>query len=47
MLYICGQPGYERILRASLKSDPNIEVVSFVILRNPENISLFPETDSH
>jgi len=45
ILYICGQPSWEyKFLRAALKSDPSIELVSFVILRNPENISIVPET---
>ena len=44
ILYICGQPNWEyKFLRTALKSDPGIELVSFVILRNPENISIVPE----
>ncbi len=44
ILYICGQPSWEyRFLRTALKSDPGIELVSFIILRNPENISIVPE----
>ncbi|MBD3270944.1 MAG: VWA domain-containing protein [Elusimicrobia bacterium] len=40
ILYICGQPGYEyALLREVLKSDPAVELVSFVILRNPGNVS--------
>ena len=39
ILYLCGQPGPEyAFLRQLLKSDPSIELVSFVILRNPENV---------
>ena len=46
VLYICGQPGPEySFLRHSLKNDPLVELVSFVILRNPENIALVPEND--
>jgi uncharacterized membrane protein len=46
VLYLCGQPGPEyAFLRHALKSDPIVELVSFVILRNPENISLVPEND--
>jgi uncharacterized membrane protein len=46
VLYICGQPGPEySFLRHMLKSDPSIELVSFVILRNPESIALVPEND--
>ncbi|MFB0526416.1 MAG: glutamine amidotransferase, partial [bacterium] len=44
ILYICGQPSWEyKFLRTALKSDPSIELVSFIILRNPENISIVPE----
>ncbi|MCJ7645464.1 glutamine amidotransferase [bacterium] len=44
ILYICGQPSWEyKFLRTVLKSDPGIELVSFIILRNPENISIVPE----
>jgi len=44
VMYICGQPGYEyAFIRNVLKSDPNIELVSFVILRNPENIAFVPD----
>ena len=44
ILYICGQPSWEyKFLRTALKSDPGIELVSFIILRNPENISVVPE----
>ncbi|OGR84745.1 MAG: hypothetical protein A2901_01305 [Elusimicrobia bacterium RIFCSPLOWO2_01_FULL_54_10] len=39
VLYLCGQPSPEyAFLRQLLKSDPSIELVSFVILRNPENV---------
>jgi len=39
ILYLCGQPSTEyAFLRQLLKSDPSIELVSFVILRNPENV---------
>ena len=39
VLYLCGQPNPEyAYLRQILKSDPTIELVSFVILRNPENV---------
>ena len=44
ILYICGQPSWEyKFLRTALQSDPGIELVSFIILRNPENISIVPE----
>ena len=44
VLYLCGQPSPEyAFLRQILKSDPLIDLVSFVILRNPENIVPVPE----
>lgn len=43
-LYLCGQPSSEyAFLRQLFKSDPMIDLVSFVILRNPENIVPVPE----
>jgi uncharacterized membrane protein len=46
VLYLCGQPGPEyAFLRHALKSDPAVELVSFVILRNPESVALVPEND--
>ncbi|HCJ66200.1 MAG TPA: hypothetical protein DHV62_02445, partial [Elusimicrobia bacterium] len=40
----CGQINYEyAFIRNILKSDPTIELVSFVILRNPENIAFVPD----
>jgi uncharacterized membrane protein len=44
VLYICGRPSWEyKFLRMFLKNDPRIELVSFVILRNPQNYTLVPE----
>ncbi len=44
ILYLCGQPSPEySFLRQVLKSDPSIDLVSFVILRNPENVVPVPE----
>lgn len=44
VLYLCGQPSPEYyFLRQVLKSDPSIDLVSFVILRNPENVVPVPE----
>jgi len=41
IMYICGQPSPEYyFLRNLLKSNPAIELVSFVILRNPESIAV-------
>lgn len=46
VLYICGQinPEY-RFLRNLLKNDPSMELVSFIILRNAENLVFVPEND--
>jgi len=39
ILYLCGQPSFNySFLRATLKNDPKVELVTFIILRNPENI---------
>ena len=44
VLYLCGQPSFEySFLRQVLKSDPTVDLVSFVILRNPESIVPVPE----
>ncbi len=46
VLFLCGQPGPEyAFLRQALKNDPLVELVSFVILRNPENIALASDED--
>jgi len=46
VLYICGRPGWEyRFLRRFLKSNPRIELVSFIILRNPEDVAVAPERE--
>ncbi|MBI4348799.1 MAG: hypothetical protein HY553_18315, partial [Elusimicrobia bacterium] len=40
IMYLAGRPSVEYAhLREQLRSDPNHELVSFVILRNPENMS--------
>ncbi|MCX7910388.1 MAG: glutamine amidotransferase [Endomicrobia bacterium] len=47
VLYLCGQPSAEYFnLRSLLKNDPYIDLVSFVILRNPESIAIVPDTES-
>ena len=47
VLYICGQPSPEYFhLRNLLKNDPSVDLVSFVILRNPEDIAIVPDEDS-
>lgn len=44
VLYICGKPSTEyAFLRHQFKSDPGVELVTFVILRNANNIVSVPE----
>lgn len=46
IMYLCGRPGYGySFLRRFLNADPNRELVSFVILRNPRNPVLVPDRD--
>ncbi|MBI2363194.1 MAG: hypothetical protein HYV15_07420, partial [Elusimicrobia bacterium] len=46
IMYLAGRPSVEYAhLRHQLKADPNHELVSFVILRNPENISPVPDNE--
>ena len=46
IMYLAGRPSSEyAFLREFLKSDPNRELVSFVILRNPENPSPAADRD--
>ncbi len=46
ILYICGQPSWEyKFLREVLKKNSSIDLVSFIILRNPENITIVSERD--
>ncbi|MCS7151377.1 MAG: glutamine amidotransferase [Endomicrobia bacterium] len=46
ILYICGQPSPEYFqLRNLMKNDPLVDLVSFVILRNPESIVIVPDED--
>ncbi|MBI4055865.1 MAG: hypothetical protein HY402_07040 [Elusimicrobia bacterium] len=46
VLYLCGSPSPEYAsLRRLLKSDPKVELVSFVILRDPQDIPPVPERD--
>lgn len=38
-LYIAGRPGpHYNFLRAQLKNDPSVELISFVVLRDPEDV---------
>lgn len=47
ILYLCGKPSAEYFnLRSLIKNDPYIDLVSFVILRNPESVAIVPDTDS-
>jgi uncharacterized membrane protein len=44
ILYVAGQPSWEySFFRRLVKSDPLVDLVSFLILRNPENITIVPE----
>ena len=46
IMYLAGRPSFEYThLRAQLKGDPNHEMVSFVILRNPENVAPVPDNE--
>jgi uncharacterized membrane protein len=46
IMLLAGRPSFEySYLREYLKSDPNHELVSFVILRNPENVSPVPDNE--
>jgi hypothetical protein len=46
VLYICGYPGPEYgMLRYQFKSDPAVELVTFVILRNAMNTMAVPDTE--
>ncbi len=46
IMYLAGRPSPEyAFLRDFLKSDPNHELVSFVILRNPENPTMVPDNE--
>ena len=40
IMHVCGRPSWdERFLRQVLKSDPNIDLISFFILRTPNDVS--------
>jgi hypothetical protein len=46
VLYICGRPGpHYAFLRHQLKSDPTVELVSFVILRDMEDTLAVPDRE--
>jgi len=43
VLQVCGRPSWDqRFLRRLLKRDPNIDLISFFILRTPTDLSLVP-----
>lgn len=45
-LYISGRPGpHYNFLRAQLKNDPSVELVSFVVLRDPEDVLAYADTE--
>ena len=46
LLYICGRPGpHYAFLRQQIKSDPTSELISFVILRDPEDLVAVPDRE--
>jgi hypothetical protein len=46
VLYLCGRPGPNyAYLRQQLKTDPNVELVTFVILRDPEDDVRFSDRE--
>jgi uncharacterized membrane protein len=46
ILYVAGQPSWEySFFRRLVKSDPKVELVSFLILRNPDNVTIVPENE--
>jgi uncharacterized membrane protein len=46
VLLVCGRPSAdERFLRAMLKRDPNVDLISFFILRTPTDITMVPSDE--
>lgn len=46
VLQVCGRPSWdERFLRQWLKRDPNVDLISFFILRTPASLSLAPTSE--
>jgi uncharacterized membrane protein len=46
VLQLCGRPSWdERFLRQLLKRDPNVDLISFFILRTPADLGLVPPTE--
>jgi hypothetical protein len=45
-LYIAGRPGFHyNFLRSQLKNDPAVELVSFVVLRDPEDVLAYADSE--
>lgn len=46
VLQVCGRPSWdERFLRQLLKRDPNVDLISFFILRTPASLALVPPSE--
>ncbi len=46
VLLVCGRPSWdERFLRQLLKRDPNVDLISFFILRTPADLALVPPSE--
>ena len=46
VLQVCGRPSWdERFLRQLLKRDPNVDLISFFILRTPADLALVPPSE--
>ena len=46
VLQVCGRPSWdERFLREQLKRNPNVDLISFFILRTNESLQLVPNTE--
>lgn len=47
IVHVAGRPSWDaRFLRAALKSDPNIDLVAFFILRSPSDIEFAPSEET-
>jgi len=47
VVHVAGRPSWDaRFLRAALKSDPNIDLVAFFILRSPSDIEFAPSEET-
>src|SRR5262249_55473415 len=46
VLQVCGRPSWdERFLRSMLKRDPNVDLISFFILRTPTDLQMAPQSE--